>query len=41
LAAFQVFTHGRFWVFTEALKTYKDFPHDMPATQADTINSDL
>jgi non-heme chloroperoxidase len=23
------------------LKTYKDFPHGMPTTQADTINSDL
>ena len=23
------------------LKTYKDFPHGMPATQADTINADL
>jgi non-heme chloroperoxidase len=24
-----------------ALKTYKDFPHGMPTTQADTINADL
>jgi hypothetical protein len=24
-----------------ALKTYKGFPHGMPATQADTINADL
>jgi non-heme chloroperoxidase len=23
------------------LKTYKDFPHGMPTTQADTINADL
>ena len=23
------------------LKTYKDFPHGMPTTQAETINSDL
>jgi non-heme chloroperoxidase len=23
------------------LKTYKDFPHGMPTTEADTINSDL
>ena len=23
------------------LKSYKDFPHGMPATQADTINADL
>jgi non-heme chloroperoxidase len=23
------------------LKTYKGFPHGMPTTQADTINSDL
>jgi non-heme chloroperoxidase len=23
------------------LKTYKDFPHGMPTTKADTINSDL
>jgi non-heme chloroperoxidase len=23
------------------LKTYKDFPHGMPATQADSINADL
>jgi non-heme chloroperoxidase len=23
------------------LKTYKDFPHGMPNTQADTIDSDL
>jgi len=23
------------------LKTYKDFPHGMPTTEADTINADL
>lgn len=23
------------------LKTYKDFPHGMPTTEAETINSDL
>jgi non-heme chloroperoxidase len=23
------------------LKTYKDFPHGMPTTHADTINADL
>ena len=23
------------------LKTYKSFPHGMPTTEADTINSDL
>jgi non-heme chloroperoxidase len=23
------------------LKTYKDFPHGMPTTQAETINADL
>ena len=23
------------------LKTYKDFPHGMPTTNADTINADL
>jgi non-heme chloroperoxidase len=23
------------------LKTYKDFPHGMPSTEADTINADL
>jgi len=23
------------------LKTYADFPHGMPTTQADTINADL
>jgi len=23
------------------LKTYKDFPHGMPTTQADVINADL
>jgi non-heme chloroperoxidase len=23
------------------LKTYRDFPHGMPTTQADTINADL
>ena len=26
---------------TGTLKTYKDFPHGMPTTQADTINADL
>ena len=24
-----------------ALKTYKDFPHGMPTTEAETINADL
>jgi non-heme chloroperoxidase len=23
------------------MKTYKDFPHGMPTTQAETINADL
>jgi non-heme chloroperoxidase len=23
------------------LKTYKGFPHDLPTTEADTINADL
>ena len=30
----KLLTHG-------TLKTYKGFPHGMPTTEADTINSDL
>jgi hypothetical protein len=33
--------HDDKWRRLQRLKTYKDFPHGMPTTQAETINADL
>ena len=38
----QVFSFGPFKLLKHGiLKTYKDFPHGMPTTEAETINADL